>query len=230
MPTLQNFPGFGSGVSFIDCYIEQAVDVILSVGRTLSSEGANRGSIQIISPTRAGKAGINAINHHFHQLRAPGRDHFPGRNIAEGDPVIWLTNDYERDLQNGSTGRFLGLDKECRPKVELDGRMFTMKSNDGANLDLAYSISVHKSQGSQWPRVIVPVFPSRILDRTLAYTAITRASEQVVLLGDRSAFQRAIEATAAVDRRKTCLGARFDNLIGDVGVDLSRPFTTCSSA
>jgi ATP-dependent exoDNAse (exonuclease V) alpha subunit len=60
--------------------------------------------------------------------------------------VIWLSNDYERDLQNGSTGRFLGLDKEYRPRVELDNRMFTMRSSDGANLDLAYSISVHKSQ------------------------------------------------------------------------------------
>jgi exodeoxyribonuclease V alpha subunit len=105
-------------------------------------------------------------------------------------------------------------------------RTFTMTAGDGANLDLAYSISVHKSQGSQWSRVIVPVFPSRILDRTLAYTAITRAAEQVILLGDRTAFQRAVEATAAVDRRETCLSARLDELLGDNEVEPAPPLTS----
>ena len=77
-----------------------------------------------------------------------------------------------------------------------------MTWEDKENLDLAYAISIHKAQGSQFRRVIVPVFPSRLLDRTLIYTAITRATEQVVILGDRKVLEQALAAPPAPHRRR----------------------------
>ena len=69
-------------------------------------------------------------------------------------------------------------------------------------MDLAYAITVHKTQGSQFKRVIVPVTRSRLLDRTLIYTALTRGIEQVVFIGDRNTFDRAIIATPQSQERQ----------------------------
>ena len=124
--------------------------------------------------------------------------------------MLWLQNDYQRDLQNGSTGRFLGIE-EGMLIVELDGQQLTVTASDGRYLSLAYALSVHKSQGSQWSRVIVPVFRSPILDRTLLYTAVTRAAEQVILVGDRAAFHQAIQSKAAVHRRETRLAEHLED-------------------
>jgi exodeoxyribonuclease V alpha subunit len=70
-------------------------------------------------------------------------------------------------------------------------------------MDLAYAITCHKSQGSQFGKVIIPVASSRIMDRTLLYTAITRAQDQVVLVGDRQAFEKAIVSPPNPDKRET---------------------------
>jgi exodeoxyribonuclease V alpha subunit len=82
------------------------------------------------------------------------------------------------------------------------------------NMELAYAITVHKAQGSQWERIVVPVFDSRLLDRTLLYTAITRAQSQVVLVGDRNAFERAVMEPSSASRRET---AMLMHLSGDNG-------------
>ena len=63
------------------------------------------------------------------------------------------------------------------------------------DMDIAYAITTHKAQGSQFPRVVIPVYRSRILDRTLLYTAVTRAQLQVVLVGDRDTYELAIDST-----------------------------------
>lgn len=210
IPALRNFDCLGNGVSFVDCKIEDAVQTIHQIGTNLRRQGAERGTVQIISPIHRGPAGTERINHYFHSLR-PNPTLSPWRDIAVGDPVQWLQNDHQRDIQNGSTGRFLGFEDSGAPIVELDGRALTMTRADGRYLALAYALSVHKSQGSQWNRVIVPVFRSPILDRTLLYTAVTRAADQVILLGDRAAFNQAVQAKAAVQRRDTRLAEHLED-------------------
>ena len=92
---------------------------------------------------------------------------------------------------NGSTGRIVEAHRDHATAV-MDGQEHRLSASDSNLIELAYAISVHKAQGSQWPLVIVPVYRSRILDRTLIYTAATRASEQVVFVGDRNVFQAAV--------------------------------------
>ena len=138
----------------------------------------------------------------------------PGRaDIAEGDPIIWTRNDYERDLMNGSTGRIVEAHKDHAIAV-LDGHEHRLSAADSNLIELAYAISVHKAQGSQWPLVIVPVYRSRIFDRTLIYTAATRASEQVVFVGDRGVFATAVEMPPTNLTRDVTLASRLRSLTG----------------
>ena len=81
------------------------------------------------------------------------------------------------------------------------------------HLELAYAITIHKAQGSQFPRVIVPVRSSRLLDRTLLYTAITRAQKQVILVGDVAAAKAAVEAPPHASLRQVALGSMLNEVL-----------------
>ncbi|SIS60292.1 exodeoxyribonuclease V alpha subunit [Roseivivax lentus] len=206
-PTLSAFTGREDGVSFIDCKEDDALDCIREVGLRLRADGMNRDAMQIVAAVKAGPAGITAINTVFHRMRRklkPTVPLFPGRpDIAESDPVIWTRNDHERGLMNGSMGRVDRIDGGT-VHATIDGTSQQLSATDGQFLELAYAISVHKSQGSQWPIIIIPVFQNRLLDRTLLYTAITRASRQVILLGDPHALQKAIvKPSRALERALT---------------------------
>ena len=73
------------------------------------------------------------------------------------------------------------------------------------DLELGYAITIHKAQGSQWPRVIVPLTGNRLLDRTLVYTAVTRAQKQVLIVGDEAAAKAAVESEPRVQARQVAL-------------------------
>lgn len=212
-PELGPFRGLAPGVTFIDAGPEEAFDVIFDAGARLAKDGLRRGDAQIIAPVNAGPAGIFAINRRFHELRMQAGNGasrlVPGRtDIAEGDPVIWTRNDYERDLMNGSTGRIVEVHRDYAIAV-IDGHEHRLSAADSNLIELAYAISVHKAQGSQWPLVIVPVYRSRILDRTLIYTAVTRASEQVVLVGDRDVLNAVIAMAPRNLKRDVTLASRL---------------------
>ena len=128
----------------------------------------------------------------------------PPRNQAWKDggsprapPIIYLVNNYQKELWNGSLGRIeCVLNSNGRRSLlcSLDGARLEIPEEDFHRIDLAYGITVHKAQGSQFKRVIVPVVRSRLLDRTLIYTALTRGMEQVVLIGDWNVFDAAVTA------------------------------------
>lgn len=205
-PELKSFDGRAPGVSFVPCEIGDAIQCIMNVGKEITSQ---RGETQIISPIKAGDAGIEAINHAFSNWRGNSRDSFPGRlDIKVGDPVIWTKNDYDRNLQNGSMGRYLRRLPDGKALVDLDGQELELTQYDAEYIELAYAISVHKAQGSQWDRVIIPVFQSRILDRSLIYTAITRAVEQIVLIGDLDSIEAGLQR-AESEMRQTTLSERL---------------------
>ncbi len=106
--------------------------------------------------------------------------------------MIWMRNDYERGLWNGSMGVVLDADGE-RVTARLDGMVVDLARDELSQIDLAYAISCHKAQGSQWDTVFVPLAPSRLLDRALLYTAMTRARLRVVLVGNRSLLEQTVK-------------------------------------
>jgi len=185
MPSLPAYEADRPGCAFIECGLGEVVEML-----ELLRDDAGGGEAQIIAAAYLGPAGIDAINTHFHRYNAHGRRR-TGR-FAEGDPVIWTRNDYDRGLWNGSMGVVLDADGE-RVTARLDGMVVELARDELGQIDLAYAISCHKAQGSQWDTVFVPLAPSRLLDRALLYTAVTRARLRVVLVGSRSLLEQTVE-------------------------------------
>ena len=161
--------------------------------------------VQTLGAIKRGANGIRAINATMHAYASATRKKLEGWDLAEGEPIVYLVNDYEKGLWNGSLGRIDHVVSTAGKRAmacSLDGMEHELLEEDFQHVDLAYAITVHKAQGSQFKRVIVPVTRSRLLDRTLIYTALTRGIEQVVFIGDRNAFEGAIIATPHSQERQ----------------------------
>jgi exodeoxyribonuclease V alpha subunit len=137
-----------------------------------------------------------------------------------GDPVLCTRNIWDRGLQNGSLGIIVQVEDEPKPLTDASGddagfALAWVDWDDGVrrplveemldDIELGYAITVHKAQGSQWPRVIVPVTGHRLLDRTMVYTAVTRAQKQVLLVGDETAARAAVVGLPRAQSRQVAL-------------------------
>jgi len=176
-----------------------------------------RRDIQVLSPTHKGVAGVAALNAALQAALNPPRPgvaecHSGATVFRVGDRVIQQRNDYDRDVYNGDVGEVVAIDGEEQTVVVRfeDGRTIRYSGLDLDDLALAYALSVHKSQGSEYPVVVLPLLLQHqpLLQRNLLYTAVTRARQLVVIVGDRRAVAAAI-ATTEVERRYTGLCARL---------------------
>ncbi len=163
---------------------------------------------RILCAVKAGPVGTEALNQRFHDIFAVGRRRHPTKHFAEGEPVMFLRNDYRLDLRNGSLGRVAGIDGMA-VQVDFDGVTHELSGLALEDLTLAYAVTVHKAQGSSFRRVVFPVQATRLLDRSLVYTAITRARDLAVLVGDAGVLRQALENTSHADRRETALCQMF---------------------
>ncbi len=173
--------------------------------------------IQVLSPMHRGAAGVMALNTRLQNALNPQRGDLDelevggGRILRQGDRVMQTVNDYGKEVFNGDVGRVLAVDTaEKRLSVDFDGNVVTYGASDLEELTLAYAITIHKSQGSEFPAVVVPVLNSHhiMLQRNLLYTAITRARRLVVLVGDPKAIAVAVKNDRVL-RRYTALAARL---------------------
>ena len=209
IPELGKYEGISVGVSFLACNADSITDRLVDIVSDLGGFG----DVQILGVTKSGRSGVLSINQTFHQKLTARKRKLDGWNIAESDPVMFTLNDYDRELYNGSLGRvekvFDGTstieaddEEPCRVLCDFDGRKIKLSDSDLCNTELAYAITTHKAQGSQFKKVVIPIIKSRLLDRTLIYTALTRGIEQVVFVGDRHAFNEAIINSPTVTRRR----------------------------
>lgn len=208
IPEFSQYREMSAGVSFIDCSQHMVVDRLAEIINDLGGFG----NIQILGVIKGGLAGVNKINDAFHHIMTPSEPGLYQWGFAESDLIIFTANDYDREIFNGSLGSVekvfpfeLNEKEESGSSIMLranfDGRRIDLTEEDLANLELAYAITVHKAQGSQFNRVVIPISRSRILDRTLIYTALTRGIEQVVFIGDREAFNSAVKAVPRSQER-----------------------------
>ena len=161
--------------------------------------------VQVLAPMHKGVAGVANFNAQLQAaLNPPPANARPGRSDAvrtaggefrPGDKVIQLRNDYEKNLFNGDIGVVRAADPSAGTlEIEFDGEKHEFDRSNAGNLSLAYCISIHKSQGSEYPVVIIPLLKAHfmMLQRNLLYTAITRGRKKVFLVGEPAAFGMAV--------------------------------------
>jgi exodeoxyribonuclease V alpha subunit len=154
--------------------------------------------VQVLCPMNRGALGARALNVALQgALNPPGEARVErfGWTYAPGDKVMQVVNDYERDVFNGDLGVVARIDpEESEVVVRFDGRDVVYGFGELDELVLAYAITIHKSQGSEYPAVVIPLTTQHytMLARNLLYTGVTRGKQLVVLLGQRKALAIAI--------------------------------------
>lgn len=154
--------------------------------------------IQVLTPMHSRELGTERLNQVLCEQLNPGGGpilHRFGRRLQVGDRVMQLRNNYQREVFNGDGGRIEKIDFEAQElTVNFEGRPAVYDFTDLDELTLAYAITIHKSQGSEFPAVIIPLTSAHhlMLRRNLLYTAITRGRRFVVLIGSMEAVRRAV--------------------------------------
>jgi exodeoxyribonuclease V alpha subunit len=155
--------------------------------------------IQVLAPMNRGSIGAQALNgalqNKLNGQATPKITRF-GWTFSQGDKVIQLFNNYDKEVFNGDIGHVaaVDLDEEIL-RISFDGRLVDYEWNELDELALAYAMSIHKSQGCEYPAVVIPIAMQhyRLLARNLLYTAITRGKKLVVLVGQRRALAIAVQ-------------------------------------
>jgi exodeoxyribonuclease V alpha subunit len=193
---------------------ERVIDVVKN--RIPSKFGFNpMNDVQVIAPMYRGTSGINALNTGLQTAlngsKRLAQENIGGRIFRVGDKVMQTRNDYDKDVFNGDIGRIHSIDPgDNSLEVVMDGRYVFYEFSEVDVLIHAYCISIHKSQGSEYPVVVIPLLNQHyiMLQRNLLYTAITRAKKMVVLVGNRKAVELAVHNNK-VEKRNSGLLARL---------------------
>ncbi|HUR03837.1 MAG TPA: ATP-dependent RecD-like DNA helicase [Nonomuraea sp.] len=184
-------------------------------------QGVEPGQVQVLCPMRKGVAGTAELGRRLQERLNPAREgqaeHWSGASAFRvGDRVMPIRNNYDKGVFNGETGTITDISQEQR-LVEIvidDGDTVTYGFDELDDLTHAYAISVHRSQGSEYPFVVAPLVAESggiMLRRRLLYTLVTRARSWVVLVGERKALELAVARLG--DRRNTGLTRRLAHLL-----------------
>lgn len=173
-------------------------------------------AIQLLTPMHRGMLGTIQLNREMQSLLNPIGDSLQRGEILlrANDKVMQLRNNYDKGIYNGDLGRITDIDRK-EGKVHVDFYDKTVEYNDDEldEISLAYATSIHKSQGSEYPVVVIPLHMSHymMLHRSILYTAVTRGKKRVVLVGSRRALAMAIQ-NVRLERRYTGLKEKLAKL------------------
>lgn len=220
----ENFLSKYDDYNFITCQNEQILSVVEDIVQKALLKGYNEKDIQVLAPIYKTNSGIDNLNKILQAILNPKDPHkneiTSGEIIyREGDKVLQLVNDADNGISNGDIGYIESItlsnkssSKKNEVIVNFDGIKVTYTPKDFINITHGYAISVHKSQGGEFKMVIMPFSNShkRMLYNRLIYTAITRAKEKLILVGDPHAFVYGIK-NDYVENRKTTLKEFLEN-------------------
>ena len=196
--------------------------LIAKIVEKAKNKGFTAQDIQVLAPMYRGPAGIDALNKMMQNIFNPGRDgrkevHWNDTVYRIGDKVLQLVNTPELNVFNGDMGEITGIvlakdseDKIDELVIQFDANEVTYKRNEWNKITLSYCCSIHKSQGSEFKMVILPMVHQyqRMLQRNLLYTAVTRSKELLILLGEEHAYATCVKNESA--SRKTTLKKRIE--------------------
>lgn len=211
--------------SYFEARSEHIPQMIERIVEVAIRSGIPAQDVQVLAPMYRGQAGIDHINKLMQDLINPAEKEQLVFEATDGqyrqdDRVIHLVNDAESNVFNGDLGYITDLlpakytdSKQDELTINFDGNEIVYQRSEWYKIRLAYAMSIHKSQGSEFPVVILPITSSshRMLQRNLIYTAITRAKSKLILLGEKSAFAFAVQNTGTT--RKTYLKERFEDFL-----------------
>ena len=190
------------------------------VKKTLGRYQILPSQMNVLAPMHRGTAGTQKINFDLQKLLNPGHQDqiisHGGYHYKTNDRVMQLKNNYDKNVFNGDIGTIIEIQKNDQTiTCNYDGRLVEYEFNELDELTLAYAISIHKSQGSEYEAVIIPVFTQHftLLQRNLLYTAITRAKKLCILIGQTRAIAMAVKNNQTIERKtflKQLLTAELD--------------------
>ena len=212
--TLKNDHDF----SFINCKEYQMTEVVTTIFKKAFDRGVDVKDIQVLAPMYRTPAGINELNKHLQRMINPKSNQKREIQYHEtvfrvGDKVIQLVNQPEDGIYNGDIGEVVAIftseenrDNEEQLVLLFEDKEVVYTKNEFINIMHAYCISIHKSQGSEFPIVLMPVLHAykRMLRKNLLYTAITRSKQSLIICGDKDAFLQGVK-TLDTNRRYTSL-------------------------
>ncbi len=184
---------------------EKVLDIILELSKNRIPQRFGFDpvdEIQVLTPMHRGVVGAGNLNHQLQAVLNPGEGGITrgDRTYRVNDKVMQIRNNYDKDVFNGDIGRITAIAWESREVlISIDGRAVVYDFSDLDEIVPAYAVSVHKSQGSEYPAVIIPIVTQHyiLLQRNLIYTAVTRGKALVVIVGSRKAM------TIGVNNNKT---------------------------
>lgn len=214
--------------SFLQCSAGQISSVVEKVALNAKSKGYTAKDIQVLAPMYRGPAGIDRLNVLLQEIFNPNPSgtrkeiSFGDVKYRIGDKVLQLVNQPESNVFNGDIGEIVSIifakentEKQDLVTVSFEGNEVTYTKQDLNQITHAYCCSIHKSQGSEFPIVIIPVVKSyyRMLRRNLIYTAVTRSKQFLILCGEAEALRIGIER-ADDQARNTALSEKLREALG----------------
>jgi exodeoxyribonuclease V alpha subunit len=175
--------------------------------------------VQVLTPMNRGGLGARSLNAELQKaLNEKGEPKIArfGTTFAPGDKVIQTVNNYDKEVFNGDIGQIIAIDvEEGHLSVDYDGRIVEYEFGELDEVSLAYATSIHKSQGSEYPAVVIPLAMQHytLLERNLIYTAVTRGKKLVTIIGQSKALAMAVKNRKS-NRRLTKLANRISGIDG----------------
>lgn len=204
---------------FIDVKSSQIKETLKQICDLSTNKDLTEEDIQVLAPMYKGENGIDNLNillqNHFNpESKEKSEIKYGDVIYRENDKIIQLVNDSDNNVYNGDIGVITAVnpkDNKCILEADFDGNFVTYKRDDLVNIKHAYAISIHKSQGSEFNHVIIPITMnySRMLYNKLIYTGITRAKKSLIILGEINAFNKSINNNHS-EMRKTTLMTRLN--------------------
>ncbi len=216
-----SFPDKGEESDFYFIAAEEPEDIVRTVVDLVKTRLPKKfdvdsvRDIQVLCPMNRSVTGARGINQSLQLALNPPGEHSVekfGYSFSVGDKVMQIENNYDRDVYNGDIGFVTGMDREEEEMaVEFDGRLVNYPFGELDELVLCYATTIHKSQGSEYPVVVIPVSTQHymMLKRNLIYTGITRGKKLVVLVGQKRALAIAVKGKQ-VERRWSKLKERLE--------------------
>ena len=209
--------------SYIEGDARKIAAVIPQIFQVAMDKGFSSSDIQILAPMYRGEEGIDNLNQIMQNYLNPKKSHALEFRYLEnscfriGDKVLHLVNDINKGVSNGDVGYIRDLipakDSESKQDeivIDFGGVDVSYARSDWDRITLAYAISIHKSQGSEFPVVIMPITNQayKMLQRNLIYTGVTRAKQKLILLGSENAYLKAVRTEGS--KRNTFLKELFE--------------------